>query len=516
MGNYLLQKIGLGVGTLILALAILIASGAARASPGGCFGSAGADTCQFEVTSNSSAPAQTISSGIRLDGGIQNILFNNFSGNSPSLCRFIDNAGSNIFVPQNTAAEFVSFLDSPPSGIGFAQCVMPASYSATPSLSYGTYAIDQEGGPPFDTSGVASPPTQSVAVPQANLWAGCGASPALPCNIARAATTPLQSIDTINSGGGPIAFLYTRYDCPPGATDFSQCSRRQVKEEQTITFSADPSPNSSDGNGVWDKQSVASTWFISDDGVNWTSISGPFADYESCAHSTQSWGSPGTYTFTIPASCGPSAVYTITLIGAGGAGSYGYQGCCGGASGGGGGGGAYLKATASGFYPSNVLTVTIASGPPTASSVSGPNLWLAAGSGWPGMGNCDGFLGGQASGPGIRSGNCGGHGSGAGGTVSYSGGNIGTILAAGNGAAGALNYSSYVMNGGTGGNNGAGQGAGTGAPGVNASGGSAWTYGGGGGGGGWPGGGWNDGYCHSNGCGTGGGAGGGGYVSISW
>ncbi len=134
----------------------------------------------------------------------------------------------------------------------------------------------------------------------------------------------------------------------------------------------------------------------------------------SCSPSSQSYTTPGTYTFTTPSGCGPSTVYTISMAGGGGGGAISQlMFCtiqqtappyCGFAAGAGGGGGGYEVITASGLAAGTTITVNVGSGGAAycsggcsapsggdvsysggASSVSATNLAASAGGGGGGV-----------------------------------------------------------------------------------------------------------------------------------
>ena len=222
--------------------------------------------CQAVTLSNTTAPAPTVSEGVRLNGtlsappsGVGNVLFNYYG------CEFVaSNSSSNdYFVPQASQKEFMSFLQNPPVGVTFANCILPISYTASPAVSNASFAIFAEGGAVNPMGAGTNSPITNINVPT-NQTVNSGIMEA-------PATTTVSVIN--QSTMQPIQFYYTREDCvndpflsPP------VCNTWIIRETQTITFTA-PATAGLGVNSSWmgpPTPVVNSTYAIG------TSLSGPW------------------------------------------------------------------------------------------------------------------------------------------------------------------------------------------------------------------------------------------------
>ncbi len=198
----------------------------AASHPGSCASTSGdaAGACQFEVQSYTEALSPALSMGIRLDAGIRDVLFNNFSTVGP---RFVSNlSGNDFFVPQKTGKEYLSFITSPPSGVTIDYAVVPRIYTATPS-------------PAYATCGTPSPSSIDVSVPTA----ANSTSPVIvhsyslvlnPLNPSTTQTT----VGTTTQGQSPAHFNYTRQDCSTDDEGNNVCTTANFLEDQQLVFSA--------------------------------------------------------------------------------------------------------------------------------------------------------------------------------------------------------------------------------------------------------------------------------------
>ncbi|MGE3623317.1 MAG: hypothetical protein AB7H77_05535, partial [Bdellovibrionales bacterium] len=132
---------------LTLLVMLALSSLPARAASAPCMGNdTTVEGCQIVVHSDETAPDETISSGIRLNKAVTNILFNSFTG----ACRFVDNASTDdLFVPQATVDEFLAFTFNPPLHVGIANCTFPVAapgspFSATSTIPFANFDIFEE------------------------------------------------------------------------------------------------------------------------------------------------------------------------------------------------------------------------------------------------------------------------------------------------------------------------------------------------------------------------------------
>lgn len=238
----------------LLLLSVVLPS-AVFAAPGGCRENfINSSDCQFEVLSHNAAPAPAISKGIRLDSGVQYVLFNNYPAIGP---RFVSSARENdLFVPQNTEAEFWAFINTPVHDIGKLYAVPKRSYTATPILCAGM-----------------TPGSIIVPVPTADK----SIDP-----VAVQGYTPLVDADTPETtrkiitslaGGNPITFSLTRNDC---STDINgtQCVLAKFLEMQTLVFTATGTkPGLKETpNFKWAEPSVTRYYYVSKNGAAYESV----------------------------------------------------------------------------------------------------------------------------------------------------------------------------------------------------------------------------------------------------
>jgi beta-glucanase (GH16 family) len=229
---------------------------------------------------------------VRLNNGSQDALFNYYS------CVFATNDNINqydYFVPQASALEFTSFLNNAPLGVSFANCVMPITYTAKPTVSDTSFSIFSEGGAitPIGTSTI--PPITNIMVPT-NQSITDGIMP-----------VPNKTVVSVvnQSGMQPIEFYYTRHDCVGDpSTSPPLCNTWIVKEVQTITFTAPPTAPVGI-NSSWISASappvVNSTYFIGSN-INgpWTPVtwfgkpSGPPGIYNNDYHPPSVGSCPNT------------------------------------------------------------------------------------------------------------------------------------------------------------------------------------------------------------------------------
>jgi hypothetical protein len=245
-----------------------------------CFDTNNTDAahCQAEVASNTTAPIPSISAGVRLDHAVGNVLFDYYG------CLFVASNSStyDYFVPQATQSEFLSFLQNPPVGVTFANCILPMNYTAIPTVSDVGYSIYSEGGAIVPSGGGAPASITNISVPT-NQTINSG--------IMMAPATTVVSV--VNQAGmAPIQFYYTRQDCandpflvPPA------CNTWIIRETQTITFTA-PATSPLGTNSSWigpPAPTVSSTYDIS------TSPMGPWTPVTVNGVPLASGGVPGIY-----------------------------------------------------------------------------------------------------------------------------------------------------------------------------------------------------------------------------
>ncbi len=204
----------------------LLSPAFAALNPGNCSAIWGntAEACQFEVPSYTEAPSPALSMGIRLDAGVRAILFNNFSLIGP---RFASNlSGNDLFVPQKTGEEYLSFITSPPSGVRIDYAIVPRIYTATPS-------------PANATCGTPSPSSIDVSVPTAvnSTSPVIVHSYSLVLNPLDPATTQ-TTVGTTTQGQSPAHFNYTRQDCSTDNEGNNVCTTVNFLEDQQLVFSA--------------------------------------------------------------------------------------------------------------------------------------------------------------------------------------------------------------------------------------------------------------------------------------
>ncbi len=313
--------------------------------------------------------------------------------------------------------------------------------------------------------------------------------------------------------------------CPSG--NINNC---QPKQLQTYKGDIITRVTSQSSNIHLTSTSTSSTSTTSTSTSSTSSTSTPTSTTSvSCPPGSQSYTSAGTYHFTTPSGCGTSAVYTISLVGAGGSGATTQIAWCtrlqttqcGRYSGAGGGGGGYEVVDASGLAAGTAITVNVGAGGPVQigsaaeagasssggtspsgdpSNVIATNLAASAGGG-----------GGATAAEEIDAGSCSYTLSsvpGSGGTNTYSGSAVTSVVTNDAGqtapwsAANACTYSPGGNGGNAGGNLGAGGSGGVGS--ANAL--SGGNYGGGGGGA----------SAGSNGVSGYAGGGGSGEITISW
>ena len=233
--------------------------------------------------------------------------------------------------------------------------------------------------------------------------------------------------------------------------------------------------------------------------------------------------SPGTYSFVTPQGSTPFTLYTVTLIGAGGYGGQGFWGAHGWDAGAGGGGGAYMNFNLHGLNPGTILTINVGSSghttPNQGTSPLNPNIpWTyyadyGSGTNISTIGMFAGSAGGAGGGTQADSGSCFPLPGGPGGAFTYFGGQITNVSAFDGSSGQSIGCALYTGGaGGAGGSSGNDQGPGGLAGPHTEGGGNGGIWGGGGGGGGLPA--YVD--CHSIGCQTPGGLGASGYAAISW
>lgn len=229
-------------------------------------GSTGASDCQYRVVSPlggyyTQAPALGVSTGIRLDAGVTNILFNNWPGIGP---RFVTNSsGKDIFVPQAKQAEFQSFLDRAPA-IGVA-----VNYAVAPYF-------DSVKGVPYYT---ASPSVLAVCGP----WTPNQISAAVPA-VANSASpvivnsytmmpaslaTQTTSIGSTAQGASALQYVYVRQanagpgggqDCSNDDEGHSVCTPVAFMQDQSVGFQ---SVGSANAGYTWNPQTPVAKLYVS-------------------------------------------------------------------------------------------------------------------------------------------------------------------------------------------------------------------------------------------------------------
>ncbi|MDX9690723.1 MAG: hypothetical protein RBT70_09760, partial [Alphaproteobacteria bacterium] len=178
--------------------------------------------CQFRVPSLTPARSVDDSKGIRLDNGVNHVLFNNYPAIGP---RFVsNNGGSDIFIPQATSDEFNSFLEAPTPGVVKKYAVAPRTYTATPSLCPGMTPASVLVYPPEPAS------TNPVVV--ADYVPVVDENNPTTTKTTITPSTPLRS-------GTYLVFTLTRNDCSTDAqSNGPYCVLAKFREQQTLVFSA--------------------------------------------------------------------------------------------------------------------------------------------------------------------------------------------------------------------------------------------------------------------------------------
>jgi hypothetical protein len=267
---------------LLAALLLPLVSTGAHAQQ--CYSEDGPESCQAIVQTGDTAPAPTNSQGIRFNGGVTNVLFTSYG----TSCRFADNnSGDDLFIPQNNSAEFNSFITNPPSQIIIANCVPPVSpisspFKASASIAYPSFQLFAEGGQIVPSGAQSISIASNIAVPT-DQSIGRVATATTPGSVTNVSSTSLN--------GSPIAFLYTRQDCRLRSDGTPVCNTRSLKEQQMLTFAAQPS-NPAGNDGSWVPVNKASTYSIQNLQTGaWAVIAGPASDYEPPAQQSCTVGS---------------------------------------------------------------------------------------------------------------------------------------------------------------------------------------------------------------------------------
>ena len=179
--------------------------------------------CQFRVPSLTPARSVDDSKGIRLDNGVNHVLFNNYPAIGP---RFVsNNGGSDIFIPQATSDEFNSFLEAPTPGVVKKYAVAPRTYTATPSLCPGM-----------------TPSSVLVHAPEPVNWPNpvvvAEYVPVVDENTPATTKTTITPSTPLRSGTY-LVFTLTRNDCSTDAqSNGPYCVLAKFREQQTLVFSA--------------------------------------------------------------------------------------------------------------------------------------------------------------------------------------------------------------------------------------------------------------------------------------
>jgi hypothetical protein len=259
------------------------------------------DSCQAVLQSNDVAPAPSSSSGVRLNKGVMNTLFNSYT----NLCRYIDNPdGSDYFVPQKLSSEFSAFLTNSPPGVVIDNCVFPIApaaaspISAAPTIPSAFYEIfAEEGAPAYDSVTAEMAPIGGIAVPTAQ-------------NVVRVGTTTVVSVISEQTPT-PIRFYYTRHDCVTDPDGTVRCNTWTIREDQVLDFRADPSaPPGNDGH--WTLVSVHPTYYVKELDNTWTPIQDGFADYRppgplSCTMNGVTYPDGATWTDQVASTATPTS-----------------------------------------------------------------------------------------------------------------------------------------------------------------------------------------------------------------
>ncbi|MDX9690581.1 MAG: hypothetical protein RBT70_09015 [Alphaproteobacteria bacterium] len=197
--------------------------------------------CQYRVLSLTPAPTLAKSLGIRLDNGVNHVLFNNYPVSTyPTIGpRFVSNtSGSDIFIPQATADEFKSFLEAPTPGVVKKYAVAPRTYTATPSLCPGMTPSSVF----FDVPASLYSTNPVVVVRY---------TPVVDENNPITTKTTVTP-STVLRNNAYLVFTLTRNDCSTDAqSNGPYCVLAKFREQQTLVFSAQGiKPSFSWGNPV--------------------------------------------------------------------------------------------------------------------------------------------------------------------------------------------------------------------------------------------------------------------------
>ena len=239
----------------ILCCTVVCPSSQALSEPSGACSSAqgSAHDCQFEVRSNTKAPSETESYGIKLDKGVTYSLFLSHVGTIGP--RFISNDGQhNIFVPQKSEKEFKSFLDVNVPNIRKEYAVVPGVYAAAPTRC----ALP------------SSPATININVPKKDL----STNPvivdrySLMLDPANPGTT--KTIVGSNTQEDPLlTFNFARQDCLNDAVSSGPyCTDVKYREQQMLTFSA----SGTKPHFNWSTPTIAAVLYVSLNGGAYTPV----------------------------------------------------------------------------------------------------------------------------------------------------------------------------------------------------------------------------------------------------
>jgi len=253
------------------------------ANPGGIVGGGDSGNAYgIGLYGGKAAPAPSLSKGIRQDKGVTGIMYNNFTND----CRFVDNmSSSDLFVPQNTAQEFESFVNrftsAPQSGVVFGYCTQGIIYSYTPKASMpDNFQIFGEGG----LNAEIDPQPLTYATSLTRLMINVPTMRVPTWFVYPVAPTP------------PITLSYFRQDCRIDAAKVTVCNQRPITETQIFTWAsfASPSPkcpgttvqnvgygtglidSNTNCDGQWLTPTLTSTYAVGNDSTQWRD---PYEDF---------------------------------------------------------------------------------------------------------------------------------------------------------------------------------------------------------------------------------------------